>query len=228
MVEIRVTDTGRGISEEFLPHVFDRFRQADASSTRRHGGLGLGLDISRQLVELHGGTIEVESPGLGKGATFIVNLPLRKIRSSKPLRGDFKPDAGKARASANLRGTRILLVEDEPQTRSALSILLGDTGAQVVAVDTAAAAFDAYSQQPPDVIVSDIGLPEEDGCSLLARIREHEQIIGDAAVPAIAVSAFTRDEDRVRALQAGFQSHLGKPIDPELLTETLRAIVGNK
>jgi two-component system CheB/CheR fusion protein len=229
LVEIRVTDTGRGISAEFLPHVFDRFRQADASSTRRHGGLGLGLDISRQLVELHGGTIEVESEGLGKGATFIVNLPLRRVRPLKNSGGrDPKPDVEKPPTSSDLIGTRILLVEDETQTRNALSIVLNQAGAEVVAVGTAAAAFTAYNQQPPDVIVSDIGLPEEDGYTLLQRIREHEQTIGDTVVPAIALSAFTRDEDRVRALQAGFQSHLGKPIDAELLTEALRAMITRK
>jgi two-component system CheB/CheR fusion protein len=221
MAQIRVADTGRGISPDFLPNVFDRFRQADASSTRRHGGLGLGLDISRQLVELHGGTIEVESEGLGKGAAFTVSLPLRKVRTSKVLGAKKNPTSGST-FPANLQDVHILLVEDDQQTRDALTMIMRTANAEVIPAETAAAAFDLFCLQKPDVVISDIGLPEEDGYSLIERIRERESTAGEAHVPAIALSAFTRDEDRVRALAAGFQSHLGKPVDPDVLIAMVR------
>ncbi len=226
VVEIRVTDTGRGIAPEFLPHVFDRFRQEDASSTRSHGGLGLGLDISKQLVELHGGTIEVHSDGEGKGATFTVHLPLRKMKSAAAERSST-PNTGAAKpaAASSLKGLKILLIEDEPETRRALSILLQQAGAEVDGVDSAPAAFDAYTSTKPDLILSDIGLPGEDGCSLLQRIRQREKTKGTTPVTAVALSAFTRDEDRLRAIQSGFQRHLGKPIDPEQLIDTLCSLL---
>jgi two-component system CheB/CheR fusion protein len=221
MVEIRVSDTGRGIAKEFVPHVFDRFRQADASSTRRHGGLGLGLDISKQLVELHGGTIEAASDGEGKGATFTIHLPLQKVKSAGGI-PVIEPQPTKASDANSLKSVRILLIEDEPETRT---IRLRRAGAEVMGAESAAVAFEAYTSQKPDLIVSDIGLPGEDGCSLLQRIREREKSTGDPAVTAIALSAFTRDEDRQRAIQSGFQRHLGKPIDPEHLIEALCAAI---
>jgi CheY-like chemotaxis protein len=226
-VQIVVSDTGSGISAEFLPHVFDRFRQQDASSTRRQGGLGLGLNIARQLVELHGGNIEAYSDGEGKGATFTVNLPLGKVRTSgAPRRVSATTMAAVKNESpeSRLSGRRILLVEDEPETQKALGIFLRQAGATVVFAESAEAGFEAYVDAPPSMIVSDIALPGENGYSLMERIRRHEKDAGNPPTPAIALSAFTREEDKLAAVQAGFDRHLSKPIDPEILIEALSAI----
>jgi two-component system CheB/CheR fusion protein len=223
-VECQVSDTGRGIAAEFLPHVFDRFRQADASSARRHGGLGLGLDIAKQLAELHGGTVDVRSDGEGLGATFTVHLPLRRIKNPKPTAPPQLENPASI-APPSLKGVRILLIEDEPETRRALSIVLGQAGAEVQSVESATSGFEAYTLQKPDLLLSDIGLPGEDGCSLMQRIRQKEKETAATPVTAVALSAFTRDEDRLRALQSGFQRHLSKPIDPEYLIEALCSLI---
>jgi CheY-like chemotaxis protein/two-component sensor histidine kinase len=228
-VEIRVADNGRGISADFLPYVFDRFRQADASSTRRHGGLGLGLDISKQLVELHGGTIEVQSDGPGKGATFIVKLPVGKVRSTRlapAAQSNSQPSENQP--AATVSGMRVLLIEDDARTRNALAIIMQDAGAEVTEVDSADAAMDAYRKNKPDVIISDIGLADEDGYALIPRIRQEEKSSGQPEVPAIALSAFARDEDRLRAMQSGFQKYLGKPIDPKALLESLSTTMNTR
>jgi CheY-like chemotaxis protein len=224
--EIAVSDTGRGISKEFLPHVFDRFRQADASITRQFGGLGLGLGIVRQLVELHGGTVSASSLGEGKGATFVVALPLMIVEPTRD--GDDVPAPHRApardSASQSLRGVRVLVVEDEPDSRWLLERLLTDAGAVVTATSSAAEGFAAFTREPPDVIVGDIGMPEEDGYSMLRRIRAAEN--GHPHVPAIALTALARAEDRRRALMAGYQVHLAKPVEPAELRAAITNLVG--
>jgi PAS domain S-box-containing protein len=242
-VRVEVADTGRGISAEFLPHVFDRFRQADASLTRTEGGLGLGLAIARQLVELHGGTIRARSPGLGKGSTFTVELPA----------GDGRVEAGGERragggglgsgvggvigvggafaASPVLAGLRVLVVEDEANTRTVIRWLLEQCAADVTAVESAALAVAAFREGLArgrfDVIVSDVGMPVQDGYELLREIREMErQRGGPVATPALALTAYARDEDRARAEAAGFQAHLAKPVEPKALVEAVARLAG--
>jgi signal transduction histidine kinase len=236
---ISVSDSGQGISAEFLPHVFDRFRQADMTSTRQHGGLGLGLSIVRQLVELHGGSIEASSAGLGKGATFTVNLPLAEQQANQitgggttgggstggePAEGGTAGDGptegvptGKvagARSGGRLAGVRILVVDDEPDALGLLSILLQRHDAVVQTAGSAAQALAAFGVFKPHVLLSDIGMPEEDGYSLMRKIRTMEAERGDAPIAAIALTAYAREEDKQHALKAGFQRHMTKPIRP--------------
>ena len=224
-VQICVSDTGRGIDSRFLPYIFDRFRQAEPVSTRSQGGLGLGLAISRQLVELHGGSITAESAGVGEGATFTVQLPLPKLGRNmlSAARSNRVIDGG---PGANLTGLRILLVEDEQDTRDALIAILQQAGALVTATESAAEALRAFEGLRPDLIVSDIGLPGEDGYALIQRIRAIETSLGSRTtpVPAIALTAFAREEDRRRALKAGFQHHVGKPIPSDELLALLREV----
>jgi two-component system CheB/CheR fusion protein len=210
VVEIKVTDTGIGIRKEFLAHVFDRFRQAEAGAARSHGGLGLGLAIAKQLVEQHRGSIEANSEGEGHGTTFTVRLPFR-ARSGSPEDSTAETrDPGEG-----LSGAHILLVEDEAGARDTTRRLLQEYGARVVAVESAAAAHEAIAIQWPDVIVSDIGLPGVDGYQLLKSIRSRSA--DGARVPALALTAFARSEDRQMALSAGFDEHLAKPVDPDRL-----------
>jgi signal transduction histidine kinase/CheY-like chemotaxis protein len=201
--EMCVSDTGPGIDPEFLPHVFDRFRQADTSTTRTHGGLGLGLAIVRHLVEMHGGVAFAEGRGAQPGATFVVRLPLEGAVPASPVA--LRPPTD---SSVSLEGLRVLLVEDDGDGREAIAALLMAAGAEVVAVASVRAAMAAIADEVPDVILSDIGLPVEDGFVLIRNVRE-----GGSAVPAIALTAYTRPEDRARALGAGFRAHIGKPID---------------
>ena len=238
-VEIRVADTGRGIEPELMPYIFERFRQGDSSVTRRHGGLGLGLSITKQLVELHGGSIRAESPGPGKGATFIVRLPLPKLRRGS-IFGRAKARVAASVAAARetrgdgggLEGVRVLLVEDDAGTRTALETVLRQAGVIVTAVANASDAFDAFQKERPDVIVSDIGLPGEDGNALMRRIRAEETAANPATgdpraplVPAIALTAFAREDDRRRSLEAGFDQHVAKPVNPNQLLASLEAAV---
>jgi signal transduction histidine kinase/ActR/RegA family two-component response regulator len=208
---IQVRDTGQGIPRDFLPHVFDRFRQADASTTRRHGGLGLGLAIVRHLVELHGGLVEAESDGEGRGAMFTVTLPLRPLQMPLQLpRGDTDPglDAGEL---AVLRGLHVLVVDDEPDTRAVAAAVLERCGCRVSLADGAAPAFALFERDRPDVLLVDLAMPGEDGYSLLRRVRERALDEG-GQVPAAALTAHASTEDRARALAAGFQMHLAKPV----------------
>src|SRR6266404_3253624 len=225
-LELRVSDTGPGISRAFLPHVFDRFRQADTSTTRAHGGLGLGLAIVRHLVELHGGTVRAESDGDQRGATFIVRLPLApapRVESASVIVGadGVGPNgvgADDGRAAIVLDGLRVLVVEDDGDGREAIAMLLTTAGADVIAVESAQAALAAMSDGVPHVLVSDIGLPLEDGYVLIQKVRQLDAAHG-GAVPAIALTAYTRPQDRARALAAGYQAHVCKPVDPlELLS----------
>lgn len=222
-VEVSVIDSGEGIKPEFLPFVFDRFRQADASTTRRHGGLGLGLAIVKQLVELHGGNIRVASPGAGRGSTFTVSLPTAIVRAESqspaarrhllPAANAYSHDRG-----PGLQGVRVLVVDDEPDARSLVQRLLEEHKADVMTAGSAAEAIDLLRACPPDVLVSDIGMPVEDGYVLIKRVRALDSDHG-GDVPAIALTAYARSEDRMRSVRAGFQLHVAKPVEPaELIT----------
>jgi PAS domain S-box-containing protein len=222
---ITVSDTGKGISPVFLPYVFDRFRQSDTSSVRRHGGLGLGLALVKYLVELHGGTIDAASGGEGQGATFIVTLPVRAVAT--PI-GEAEGASVVVKSSGELVGVRALVVDDENDARELLESALKHYGADVVAVSSAAEAYTLVTASPPrerpNVMVADIGMPDEDGYSLIRRVREWERT-RSAHVPAVALTAYGRAEDRVRALKAGFQMHVSKPVDPDELAIVITSLV---
>ncbi|HET9226053.1 MAG TPA: ATP-binding protein, partial [Thermoanaerobaculia bacterium] len=223
---IRVSDTGIGIQEEFLRFVFDRFRQADSSTTRKHGGLGLGLSIVRHLVELHGGSVSVESEGEGRGATFTVLLPLASRLREEPA-PEARPASPLHPASLpDLHGLRVLVVDDEPDALDVVSTALEEMGAKVDSVPSAADALAALHRSGADVLVADIGMPEEDGYSLIHKVRNLE---GDLSrLPAIALTAYAGEADRRRALEAGFQIHLPKPIDPGALAEAVATVAEKK
>ncbi|HEX2833163.1 MAG TPA: ATP-binding protein [Thermoanaerobaculia bacterium] len=213
--EVSVTDTGEGIDAKFLPHVFDRFRQADGSSSRRHGGLGLGLSIVASLVEAHGGQVSAHSDGAGKGATFLVRLPL--IETSRVLASrSAKPD----NARNLLAGARVLIVDDDAAARDVMVAALERAGAVVRPCVNADDAFDAVHQWRPDILVSDLAMPQQDGYSLIRRLRD-----AGSRVPALAITAYVRAEDEVRVHDAGFQRHVAKPFDPEDLVRAVRDLV---
>jgi CheY-like chemotaxis protein len=212
-----------------LPYVFDRFRQADQSTTRAQGGLGLGLSIVRHLVELHGGEVSAHSEGEGRGATFTVRLPLTQARSEgfrKTAGGaDAEPHAASDPRSDVLGGVRVLVVDDEPDARALLAALLGRRGARVVTASSAAEALPAVAALRPDVLVSDIGMGGEDGYELIRRVRALPAGEG-GRTPALALTAYARAEDRARALAAGFQAHLAKPIEPAELAAAVASLAG--
>jgi len=220
---IRVIDSGIGIAPDFLPYVFDRFRQQDASISRRHGGLGLGLSIAKQLVELHGGTIAVDSAGPHAGATFTVRLPLaRQPAAVAPVAGMRSSAPAVAGDLADLSGVRVLVIDDAPDTLDVLEQILAYSGAATMTAPGAGAALALLEHDVPDVIVSDVGMPEVDGFELMRRIRRRA---ATAAIPAIALTAFTRQDDRAKALQAGFTDYLAKPVEPAALAAAiLRAV----
>lgn len=215
--EVAVTDTGQGISQEFLPFVFDRFRQADASTTRKHGGLGLGLSIVRQLVELHGGSIRVNSVGEGLGSTFVVSLPSSAAAhlphlSERPSAGAGLAPGATGVVTADISGMHVLVVDDEPDALDMMLRLLREHGAKVTPASSAAEAFELLRHSSFDVLLSDIGMPTEDGYSLMRRVKQLPPEQG-GEIPGIALTAFAREEDRVRALAAGFRLHTTKPAD---------------
>jgi signal transduction histidine kinase/ActR/RegA family two-component response regulator len=228
-VEIEVADNGEGIDPEFLPHVFDRFRQANASTARRHGGLGLGLSIVKQLVELHGGSINAYSEGTNSGSTFRVVLPLmsaigdhhqnaapqQSFRSAdRTLRADI--------AGTDLRGLKVLVVDDERDARSLITRLLGDCRANAVAASSAEEAIDVLLGETQDILISDIGMPGVDGYELIRRVRSLKH--RNATIPAIALTAYARIEDRVKSIQSGYQLHLSKPIEPTELVAMVKSL----
>ncbi|MDT7689962.1 MAG: hypothetical protein QOE46_2721 [Acidobacteriota bacterium] len=227
-VEITVQDTGIGISPEFLPHIFDRFRQADPGTNRVHGGMGLGLSIVRQLVELHGGTVRAESEGEGKGSTFVVSLPfitLKEVpeRTERPfsnavahLEIDCPP---------SLQGLRVLIVDDETDTRDMMRAVLEHCKVEVFTAGSTSEALEAIARFRPDVLISDLGMPEEDGYRLIAKVRALPAERG-GQIPAAALTAYVRAEDRTRVLRAGFQLHVPKPFEPAELVAVVANLAG--
>lgn len=225
-VVLRVADSGIGIAPDFLPHVFDRFRQQDASITRKHGGLGLGLSIARQLVELHGGTIGVSSPGPHAGTTFTVRLPLAEAPAPAP-QPQVPSAAAQATRQGDLAGVKVLLVDDVDDTLEVLQQILQHTGATIMAASSAGKALALLEREQPDVIVSDIGMPDVDGFELIRRIRRRSAGAG-GAIPAIALTAFTRQDDRQKATQAGFNDYLAKPVEPGSLVTHIAQVMGQR
>lgn len=224
-VEIVVADTGKGISPEFLPFVFERFRQADSSSTRTYGGLGLGLSIVRNLVELHGGQVRAESPGEGHGATFVVELPIAVLHgpaSSDRVHPRITEMTTPELRTVDLHGLRVLVVDDDADTLETIRILLTDNGAVIRTAASASEALAHLQEWLPDLILSDIGMPDEDGYSLIRKVRALDPAHG-GRVPAVALTAYARVEDRLKVLSAGFQLHVAKPIEPAELI----AVIGS-
>jgi CheY-like chemotaxis protein len=228
---VSVADNGEGIDPAFLPCVFERFRQGDASPSRRHGGLGLGLSIVKQLVELHGGSINASSKGTGKGSTFTVQLPVMALDTDAEGRNGLRHHPARSLLEsldafappASLDGVRVLVVDDEPDARSLIERLLQECEATVSTAGSASEALEHVARETPDVLLSDIGMPKEDGYSLIRRIRN---LSGDASrIPAIALTAYARAEDRAKALQAGYQLHLSKPVEPVKLIAMVASLV---
>jgi signal transduction histidine kinase/ActR/RegA family two-component response regulator len=231
-VLIRVSDTGQGIAPDFLPYVFDRFRQADGSTTREHGGLGLGLAVVRHLVEQHGGRISAESEGEGLGSTFTITLPLAAVRAGAERRGNsgsLRDPSGKGKTTAltdmrePLSGVRVLVVDDQPDARELLALVLERAGAVVATADSPDDAVRLLKASPADVLVSDIGMPGEDGYEFVGRVRSLPASEG-GRVPAVALTAYATEEDRRRALDAGFEEHIAKPVEPSALVAAVAAL----
>ena len=230
-LEVAVSDTGQGIPPEFLPHVFERFRQADMGTTRRHGGLGLGLAIVRHLVELHGGTVEASSEGLGRGSTFSVRLPLRAVREQAQTPACAEPaarpggafeDAG---ARLTLEGVKVLVVDDEHDARRLLTEVLSRRGAEVLSAASAAEALELLQTWRPHVLLADIGMPDGDGYEFIRRVRELPEGRG-GRTPAAALTAYAGPADRARALSDGYQLHVAKPVEPAELAAAVASLAG--
>ncbi len=222
--QIAISDTGQGIPPEFLPHVFERFRQVDGSTTRRHGGLGLGLSIVKQFVEMHGGTVHAESAGIGQGSTFTVALPLAASSTEAATNPETPSRTAPRSRNETLRGIRVLVVDDEPDARHMIRRLLKGCLAEVKVADGPAEALQHMDDGfRPDILLSDIGMPEQDGYDLIRKVRKR---FSGRELPAAAITAFARSEDRRRALVAGFQTHLAKPVDPSELIAVVASLVG--
>lgn len=225
-IKLSISDNGKGIAPEFLPHVFDRFRQADSTTTRNYGGLGLGLAIVRHLVELHGGTVHVESPGEDAGATFSATFPLLAVSTeahSEPACNNCKDVKSSSRLK--LEGLRVLVVDDEPDTRKVISAVIKKSGAEVRTCASAHEALETLVDWKPDILMSDIGMPGEDGYSLIKKVRSLSAERG-GRIPAAALTAYAREEDRERALAAGYQMHVAKPIGSRELIATIAGLAG--
>ncbi len=227
-IEITISDTGQGISPDFLLHVFERFRQSDSSSTRRHGGLGLGLSIVRQLVELHGGTVMADSPGEGEGTTFKVVLPMLSVHQelsdqemARTLIGSRTPIDWQP----SLAHLRVLVVDDEPDARDLIAAVLIGRSAEVVSVESGEEALAEMARQRFDVLVSDIGMPLMDGYALIEKVRQLPPERG-GGIPAAALTAYAGAEDRIRTLSAGYQMHIAKPVEPAKLTTVVASLAG--
>ncbi|MBD1831238.1 response regulator [Cyanobacteria bacterium FACHB-472] len=227
-VEITISDSGEGINPDFVPYVFERFRQADSSITRQYSGLGLGLAIVRNLVELHGGTVRAHSEGAGKGATFIVKLPVMPVRVETSNAERVQPAAVESGVSfepPSLDGLKVLVVDDNADTRLFLTTVLEECKAQVKAAASVSEAMELIKQSKPDVLVSDIGMPEEDGYTLIGKVRALSPEQG-GLIPAAALTAYARAEDRTRSLMSGFQIHLPKPVEPAELAAVVANLAG--
>jgi CheY-like chemotaxis protein len=226
---ISVSDTGDGIDPQFLPFVFDRFLQADGSTTRTHGGLGLGLAIVRHLVELHGGTVKAESDGKGKGAVFTVRLPLGqrpKVETQTNRKAPAVQQNSLKNDSCNdLSGLTVLVVDDEIDSLELIKVFLEHCGAQVETANSVEKALNYLTETLPDVLVSDIGMPDADGYELIRRVREFAPERG-GSIPAVALTAYARSEDKTRALHSGFQTHLAKPIEMDELITAISKVSG--
>jgi CheY-like chemotaxis protein len=224
-LEVTVSDDGEGIASEFLPFVFDRFSQADSTTTRKHGGLGLGLAIVRHLIELHGGQVKAVSAGKGQGASFIVSLPLRPVTQAEPSGARVHPSASATTALPSLGGLTILVVDDEESSREIIKVVLEDHGAAVLTAGSAEEALTLLKKERPHLIVSDIGMPEEDGYTLIRKIRKLPPGEG-GDTPAVALTALARSEDRRLALLAGFQTHVVKPVETADLVTVVASLAG--
>lgn len=220
--EIQVEDTGQGIDPDFLPHLFERFTQADTSTTRRHGGIGLGLAIVKALVERHGGTVHADSRGVGKGATFTIRLPVLASLKVDDIRRPRIAETPAAEAT-RLDGIRVLLAEDDADGQRVLTLILEIAGATVEAVGSVRGALSAFDGFRPDVLVSAVGLPDEDGYALIRRVRARETD-HDGKTPAIALTGYVTPEDRARLLAAGFQLHLRKPVEPSEIVAAVASL----
>jgi CheY-like chemotaxis protein len=218
--EVVISDTGVGISADFLPHVFERFRQAESPVTRSHRGMGLGLAIVRHLIELHGGTVTAESEGENQGSTFSILLPLADA-APRPL----STESERAEELVSLHGIRVLLVEDEADARELIALTLTGSGADVEAVDSVGRALDRLSLFNPHILLSDIGLPVQSGYDLIRHVRALPSTLNK--VPAVALTAFATESDRQMSLSAGFHAHLAKPVDPRHLISVIRGLVPN-
>jgi CheY-like chemotaxis protein len=230
-VRVSVTDSGIGIAPEFLPYIFDRFRQADGSTTRVHGGLGLGLSIVKHLVQLHEGGVEVTSKGKDQGSTFTITLPLAPAGLSKTP-GDAaavgsESDALPASFSELLDGLRILVVDDEADSRDLVTAILTRCGGEVKCCESAAEALKTFRDWKPDLLVSDIGMPNEDGYTLIKKLRKLKSKLA-REIPAVALTAYATDDDRKRTLAAGFHLHVAKPIEPQALVLSIASAAGRK
>lgn len=228
-VRVSVSDSGIGIAPEFLPHIFDRFRQADGSTTRVHGGLGLGLSIVKHLVQLHAGQVTVESGGQNQGSTFIVSLPLVSKMAVENIEDESATEQGHDALPSSfsnlLKGMRILVVDDEEDSRDLVSAILKRCGGKVKSCKSAAEALKTFRAWKPDILVSDIGMPVEDGFSLIQKLRKQRLKLA-REIPAIALTAYATEDDRARVLSAGFQVHIAKPIEPEVLVKSIAGAAG--